>query len=36
MGQSAITETLEAIGILPDEIRDEQLAKAFRILLQLI
>jgi len=36
MGQSAITQTLEAIGILPDEIRDEQLAKAFRILLQLI
>jgi len=36
MGQSAITQTLEAIDILPDEIRDEQLAKAFRIMLQLI
>ncbi|KAF5411426.1 MAG: hypothetical protein C5S38_09415 [Candidatus Methanophagaceae archaeon] len=36
MSQSAITQTLEAIGILPDEIQDEQLAKAFRIMLQLI
>ena len=36
MGQSAITQTLEALGILPDELADEQLAKAFRIMLQLI
>jgi len=36
MGQSTITQTLEALGILPDEIADERLANAFRILLQII
>jgi len=35
-GQSAITQAFEALGILHDEIREEQLAKAFRIRFQLI
>jgi hypothetical protein len=33
MDQSAITQTLEALGILPDEIADEREAEVFRILL---
>jgi len=36
MNQSQITEALKALNIRPDEIADERLAEAFRILLQLI
>ncbi|KAF5414374.1 MAG: hypothetical protein C5S48_09175 [Candidatus Methanogaster sp.] len=36
MNSSRITQTLETINIRPDEIHEEQLSEAFRILLQLI
>ncbi len=36
MNRSHITETLKTLNIRPDEIADERLAEAFRILLQLI
>ncbi len=36
MNRSQITEALKALNIRPDEIADERLAEAFRILLQLI
>ncbi|NIA11996.1 MAG: hypothetical protein GWP10_20320 [Nitrospiraceae bacterium] len=36
MNSSGIAQTLETINIHPDEIHDEQLSEAFRILLQLI
>ena len=36
MIQSQVTEALKALNIRPDEIADERLAEAFRILLQLI
>ncbi len=36
MNQSQITEALKALNIRPDEIADERLAEAFRILLLLI
>ncbi|MHC1624129.1 MAG: hypothetical protein ACXQTR_06020, partial [Candidatus Methanospirareceae archaeon] len=36
MNLSGIAQTLETINIRPDEIHDEQLSEAFRILLQLI
>jgi len=36
MNSSGIAQTLETINIRPDEIHDEQLSEAFRILLQLI
>ena len=36
MNSSGIAQTLETINIRPDEIRDEQLSEAFRILFQLI
>jgi len=36
MNSSGIAQTLETINIRPDEIYDEQLSEAFRILLQLI
>jgi len=36
MNISGIAQTLETINIRPDEIHDEELSKAFRLLLQLI
>ncbi|MEA3281438.1 MAG: hypothetical protein U9Q68_02600 [Euryarchaeota archaeon] len=36
MNLSGITQTFETINIHPDEIHEEQLSEAFRILLQLI
>jgi len=36
MNRSAVTQTLEALNIRPDEIADERLAEVFRILLLLI
>jgi hypothetical protein len=36
MNRSAITQTLEALNIHPDEIADERLAEVIRILIQLI
>jgi hypothetical protein len=35
MNLSGITQALETINIRPDEIHEEQLSEAFRILLQL-
>jgi hypothetical protein len=36
MNRSAVTQTLEALDIHPDEIADERLAEVIRILLLLI
>jgi hypothetical protein len=36
MNRSAVTQTLEALNIRPDEIADERLAEVFRVLLLLI
>jgi hypothetical protein len=36
MNRSAVTQTLEALNIRPDEIADERLAEVIRILFQLI